>query len=92
MSTDDSEIEILCYGPIGDGGLTAREVSDRLTAAGDNQAVSIRIASSGGDALEGLAIHGILAQHPAVKTVHVDGPCLSAAVLVALAGKNASVT
>ena len=66
-------------------GGTAQGVATALKAAG-NKPLTISVHSYGGDAMAGVAIHNMLARHPAQKTVVVDGIAASAASLIAMAG------
>jgi ATP-dependent Clp protease, protease subunit len=65
--------------------ITARGVADALKAAGKGP-LTVSLHSYGGDALAGVAIHNMLARHPAQKTVVVEGVAASAASLIAMAG------
>lgn len=76
--------EILVYDEIAAG--SAEDFKRALNAlGGDCRAISMRINSPGGDGFAGLAIHNILAAHPANITCHIDGIAASAASLIAMA-------
>lgn len=80
---------IWIYGEIGSGAdaISADEFRQRLDALGDVDTLTLRINSPGGSVAEVLAIHSILAKHPASVRVEVDGFALSAASLLAMAGR-----
>lgn len=89
LSTDTTEVMI--YGTIGgggwfdEGGVTAVQMSNILrdiTSAN----IHVRINSGGGDVFEGVAIHTLLARHPATVTTFIDGIAASAASFIAMAG------
>ena len=94
-STDEAVIEI--YGQIGyegwdreDDENTARLMSgelDRIKALNAKR-ITVRINSLGGDVNHALAIHDLLAEHPALVTTQINGLCASAATIVAMAGKE----
>lgn len=80
--------EILIYGGIG------VEVTSALVAAQLKEMegpVTVRMNSSGGDAMEGMAIHNLLKQYQGEVTVIIDGGALSAASLIAMAGDNVQI-
>ena len=86
----DLAAELMIYGTIGGGGwfddgVTAAGVADALKAAGPGP-VNVRINSGGGDVFDGIAIHTLLARHPGLVTVDVDGLAASAASFIMLAG------
>lgn len=94
-STDEAVIEI--YGQIGyegwdreDDENTARLMSgelDRIKALNAKR-ITVKINSLGGDVNHALAIHDLLAEHPALVTTQINGLCASAATIVAMAGKE----
>src|ERR1019366_7475995 len=65
----DDNLEILVYDSIGEsfwgGGVTAKDVKQKLDEAGDVKKITLRINSPGGDVFEGSAIYSLLSQHPA---------------------------
>lgn len=81
--------ELLIYGQIGGGfwseGITAADVAAALKDAGTGP-IHARINSPGGDVFQGTAIYSLLAQHPGLVTVSVDGLAASAASIIMLAG------
>lgn len=83
LSADIADLFI--YDEIGSWGVTSSQFIKDL---GDVKAknLNIRISSPGGDVFEGLAILNALRQHPAHKTVTVDGMAASAASFIAMAG------
>ncbi len=94
-NTDEAVIEI--YGQIGyegwdreDDENTARLMSgelDRIKALNAKR-ITVKINSLGGDVNHALAIHDLLAEHPALVTTQINGLCASAATIVAMAGKE----
>lgn len=78
--------EIRIYEEIDAEGITAKQFADDLSALGDLTAINVRINSPGGDVFEAVAIHNALQRHPAKVTTYIDGMCLSAATVIALAG------
>ena len=94
-SAEEAVIEI--YGQIGYEGWTrdedentARQMSaelDRIKALSAKH-ITVRINSLGGDVNHALAIHDLLAEHPALVTTQINGLCASAATIVAMAGKE----
>ena len=94
-NTDEAVIDI--YGQIGyegwdreDDENTARLMSgelDRIKALNAKR-ITVKINSLGGDVNHALAIHDLLAEHPALVTTQINGLCASAATIVAMAGKE----
>ena len=82
---DPADPEIMIYDQIGAYGVSAVDFATALKALGDVKAVTMRVNSPGGDSFEGIAIHNILAAHPATITCHVDGIAASAASLICMA-------
>lgn len=82
--------ELMIYGRIGGGGwladgISASDVAAALRELGPGP-LDVRINSGGGDVFDGVAIHSLLARHPGVVTVYVDGLAASAASFIMLAG------
>lgn len=69
----------------GEGG-TVKEFEADLQALGEVQTLNLYISSEGGYVPAGLAIHSILARHPAKKIVHIDGYAYSIASFIATVG------
>lgn len=88
----DKALELLLYGEIGFGPLSAASVAKLLDANKDADLIRVRISSGGGDAFEGITIHNLLAKHPARVEVDVDGQASSAASLIAMAGDHVRVS
>lgn len=90
----EGSLELLMYGEIGgyaedsDERICAARVARVLAESPGVKSIHLRINSPGGDAFEGVAIHNLLAQHPARIEVDIDAYALSAASLVAMAGDN----
>ncbi|MDG6894530.1 ClpP-like prohead protease/major capsid protein fusion protein [Volucribacter amazonae] len=79
--------EIRIFEEIGFLGVTAKAFSKELTALGkDLEQLDIHIHSPGGDVFEGIAIYNLLKNHPAKKTVYIDGLAASMASVIAMAG------
>ena len=92
-TADEAVIEI--YGQIGYEGWTreedentARLMSEELNRIKSLNAkhITVRINSLGGDVNHALAIHDMLAEHPADVTTQINGLCASAATIIAMAG------
>lgn len=88
--TAEAPGELLIYGRIGGGGffmdgISAADVAAALKELGPGP-LDVRINSGGGDVFDGVAIHSLLARHPGVVTVYVDGLAASAASFIMLAG------
>jgi len=81
-------IEILLVGEVGNpnDGMTASEFARQLRAA-KGEAVTIRIASPGGDLFQGLAMYDYLRSLPET-TVVIDGVAASIATIVALGARR----
>ena len=94
-TAEEAVIEI--YGQIGYEGWshdedenTARLMSgelERIKSIGAKH-ITVKINSLGGDVNHALAIHDLLAEHPALVTTQINGLCASAATIVAMAGKE----
>jgi ATP-dependent Clp protease protease subunit len=78
--------DIAIYDEIGAWGVTAADFRNALQALGPVEAINLRLNSPGGDVFAGVAIHNMLARHPATVNVTVDGIAASIASLVAMAG------
>jgi len=92
-SAEEATIDI--YGEIGYEGWdrsedenTARQLSEELDRikAIKSKRITVRINSLGGDVNHALAIHDLLAEHPAFISTQINGLCASAATIVAMAG------
>lgn len=88
-----TKAEIIIYAGIGqdywnDGSMiSAKAFSDELKALPPTvNEIVVRINSPGGDVFDGVAIYNRLKQHPAKKTVMIDGLAASIASIIALAG------
>lgn len=85
----DQSAEVQIYEDVGEGwfgGITAKDFSTDLKAAGKVKTIDVRIASYGGDVNDGLAIYRMLAEHDARVVVHIDGVAASIASIIAMAG------
>lgn len=87
----NAEAEILIYGDIGaswnEESVTAAKFVRDLNAL-DAKTINVRLNSYGGAVSDALAIYNALARHPATVNTHVDGVAVSAASLIAMAGKK----
>jgi ATP-dependent Clp endopeptidase proteolytic subunit ClpP len=79
--------EIYIYGPIGEGGITAKAFIDTLKTLDTAQTVNVRINSEGGDVSHAIAIYNALNELPNVM-IHIDGLAASSASFVAMAGNK----
>jgi ATP-dependent protease ClpP protease subunit len=70
---------------------TARDFEKELKALGQVDEITLRIYSPGGYVFDALAIHDILASHPARITAVVDGLAASAATIVLMAADRVSM-
>jgi ATP-dependent protease ClpP protease subunit len=79
--------ELWLYGVVGGYwfGFNAKSVADQLRGL-DVDALTVRLHSPGGDALDGIAIGNLLRNHKARVTVVIDGLAASAASVIAIAG------
>lgn len=85
----EQSAEVQIYEDVGAGwfgGVTAKDFSADLKAAGKVKTIDVRIASYGGDVNDGLAIYRMLAEHDARIVVHIDGVAASIASVIAMAG------
>lgn len=81
--------EISIYDEIGGWGITAQRFAKDLKALGDNlKQINLHIHSPGGDVFDGIAIYNLLKNHPANKTVYIDGLAASMASVIAMVGKT----
>jgi ATP-dependent protease ClpP protease subunit len=81
-----AENEVYLYGPIGEGGITAKAFIDSLKTLNTSQTVNVRINSEGGDVAHALAMYNALNELSDV-VIHIDGLAASAGSVVAMAGK-----
>lgn len=81
--------EIWLYGEVGESmwgdGITAKSFIDELNVAEDDT-VTVRINSMGGDVFEAQAMYSALIRSPKTITTTIDGAALSAASVVAMGG------
>lgn len=83
--------EILIYDEIGVFGVTAKQFTNDLKAAGKAKTVTLRLNSPGGSVFDGIAIYNALKRHPARKVVHIDGLAASIASVIAMAGDEVAM-
>lgn len=72
-------------------GFTHPMVIAALSEVGDDTALTVHINSGGGFAVEGVAIHSVLAQRAGRTDVVIDGMAASAASLIAMVGETISM-
>jgi len=77
--------EIVILDEIGMFGVTAADFHAALKAAGDVKRIDLRVNSPGGDVFAGMAMHTMLARHPARVVATVDGIAASIASVVVMA-------
>lgn len=84
-ANDTAEISI--YDEIGGWGISAQQFAKDFKALGNNlKQINLHIHSPGGDVFDGIAIYNLLKNHPANKTVTIDGLAASMASVIAMAG------
>ena len=66
-----AENEVYLYGPIGEGGITAKAFIDSLKTLNTSNTVNVRINSEGGDVAHALAMYNALSELSDV-VIHVD--------------------
>lgn len=71
-------------------GVTSKRIAAALRNIGERD-VEVVINSPGGDVFEGLAIYGLLVDHPGAVTVKVLGLAASAASIIAMAGDRIEI-
>ena len=85
----DTSAEISIYDEIGGWGISAQQFSQEFKALGNNlKQIDLHIHSPGGDVFDGIAIYNLLKNHPANKTVYIDGLAASMASVIAMAGNE----
>lgn len=90
-AAQDNSAEVFIYEDVGAGwfgGVTAKDFANDLRSAGKVKTIDVRIASYGGDVIEGLAMYRLLAEHDARVVVHVDSTAASIASVIAMAGEE----
>jgi HK97 family phage major capsid protein len=83
LSETDGALRLGLYGEVG-WDITVAGVTRALKEA-DGRPITISVDSYGGDALQGIAIHNLLARYPGKKRAVVEGVAASAASLFPLA-------
>lgn len=83
-SNDTADISI--YDEIGGWGISAQEFAKQLKQIGNVKNINLHIHSPGGSVFDGIAIYNLLKNHPANKTVYIDGLAASMASVVAMVG------
>ncbi len=79
--------DIAIYDDIGSWGVSAKDFRNALAGLGPVDTINLRLNSGGGDASQAIAIHNMLARHPAKVNVTVDGMAASGASFIAMAGE-----
>lgn len=86
---DPTVADIAIYDYIGYWPTDAAHFRDELAALPNTvTTIHLRINSPGGDVYQGVAMHNMLARHPANIIVTIDGMAASIASLIAMAGKE----
>lgn len=70
---------------------TVSQFEEELKNLGDVREIEVNIYSGGGSFFAGLAMHNILARHPARVVANVDGICASAATLLLMAADEVRI-
>lgn len=83
-SNDTAEISI--FEEIGGWGISAQQFAKDLKALGNLKNIQLHIHSPGGSVFDGIAIYNLLSNHPATKTVYIDGLAASMASVIAMVG------
>ena len=78
--------EVFIYDEIGMWGVSAQQFANELKEIGNVRQINLHIHSPGGDVFDGIAIYNLLKNHPANKTVYIDGLAASMASVIAMAG------
>tara|TARA_R100001594_G_scaffold62637_1_gene97026 strand:+ start:100 stop:1071 length:972 start_codon:yes stop_codon:yes gene_type:complete len=91
-SAELTEIDI--FGQIGDSFFEEGNTLDSVKAELENikTDLSINVASLGGSAFEGLAIHDLIASHPYNTTVNVVGATASAGAVISVAADRVNIS
>jgi len=91
-SSDFTEVDI--FGQIGDSFFEEGNTLESIRAEISNtkQDLVVNVASLGGIAFEGLAIHDLIASHPYNTTVNILGATASAAAVIAMAGDTVNIS
>jgi len=89
---DSTEIDI--FGQIGDSFFEEGNTLDSVKAEISNikTDIVINIASLGGNAFEGLAIHDLIASHPFNTKINIVGATASAAAVIAMSGDEVGIS
>lgn len=85
-AADDNVASINIYDEIGGWGISAHWFAEELVALGSITQINLHIHSPGGSIFDGLAVYNLLKNHPARKTVYVDGVACSMASVIAMVG------
>ena len=85
----NNQAEISIYDEIGGWGVSAQQFATDLKALGSNiKQIDLHIHSPGGSVFDGIAIFNLLKNHPANKTVYIDGLAASMASVIAMVGNK----
>lgn len=94
IKAKDQTAEIWIYEDIGEGwfgGLSAKQFSDDLKGIGAVDLIQVRLNSSGGSLVDGVAIYNSLKRHNARVEVSIDGMAASIASIIAMAGDKIEI-
>ncbi|MDH2923794.1 ATP-dependent Clp endopeptidase proteolytic subunit ClpP [Nicoletella semolina] len=78
--------EIAIYDEIGGWGISAQQFANDLKKLGEIKQIALHIHSPGGSVFDGIAMFNLLKNHPATKTVYIDGLAASMASVIAMVG------
>lgn len=84
----DNVPEILVYGLIGEDALASDFVRELKDLEKTNPVIRVRINSSGGSILEGLAMYNAMVNSPAQIDTYIDGVAASMAAVLAMGGRK----
>ncbi|WP_270501327.1 head maturation protease, ClpP-related [Clostridium butyricum] len=93
---EDEEVELTIYGEIvsslswwdSSGQVASNDFIKELDSYKDKDNITVRINSNGGDVFAATAIYTILRDMKANIKVKIDGMCMSAATIIAMAGES----
>jgi len=82
---DEGPTDVYIYDAIGFFGVEAESFVKEFDAI-ENDRITLRINSPGGDVFDGMSIYNSIKRHPATVTTEIDGVAASMASIIALAG------
>lgn len=78
--------EVFIYDEIGIWGVSAQQFANELKEICNVRQINLHIHSPDGDVFDGIAIYNLLKNHPANKTVYIDGLAAYMASVIAMVG------